>query len=65
MWPKLRHVVTCLPCGWREATLMFNSYAARCRHCGSELEHDVVAFYSASELADVAREPRPLLLRLR
>lgn len=65
MWPKLRHVVTCLPCGFREATLMLNSYRERCPHCGTELEHDVVAFHDGRELGDVAREPRPLLRRLR
>lgn len=62
MWPKLRHVVTCLRCGYREATSLLNSYPERCPHTGHELEHDVVAFDDALELGSVRADPRPFFL---
>lgn len=65
MWPKLRHVSTCLPCGYRKATLLVNSYPDRCPHCGGQLEHEVIAFDDALELRDVDREPRQLVLAWR
>jgi PHP family Zn ribbon phosphoesterase len=64
MWPKTRHVSTCLPCGYREAFRLTNSYPERCPHCGTEVEHDVVSFDDGLELDDVPREPRPLFLQL-
>lgn len=63
MRPKLRHVATCLACGWRDTTTLLNSYPERCPYSGHELEHDVIAFNDPLELRSVRSDPRPLFLR--
>lgn len=63
VWPKLRHVVTCLRCGYREAFTLLNSYPDRCPHSGHELEHDIHPFDDGLELRAVRTEPRPLWTR--
>jgi hypothetical protein len=54
--PSLRHVATCLACGWRQPTRLTNSYGVLCPNDGRLLEHDVVAFDSAEELDNVRRD---------
>lgn len=62
VWPQLRHVATCLRCGFREATRLTNSYPPRCPNDGWQLEHDVVPFDDGQELLTVNRPGRPIAL---
>lgn len=55
--PTLRHVATCIPCGWRKVTRLTNSYPTVCDNlCPGRLEHAVIAFDDRQELAEVHRD---------
>jgi hypothetical protein len=55
--PIWRHVVTCLPCGFREGTGQGNAYAERCPYCGGELEHYEATIATLDELERLGRVP--------
>lgn len=54
--PHVRHVVTHLWCGYREAIRPGNAYPERCPNDGHLLEHADVAIDDRAELAAIARD---------
>ena len=60
--PWYRHIVTCIPCGFREATNRFNAYPERCPACGGPLEHYETTIHDRDELAQIDRRPRVRLI---
>lgn len=61
--PFLRHITTCLNCGWREAIRPGNAYAERCPNDGLPLEHDVRALDDRQELKLINQDTRPFRFR--
>lgn len=58
MTPQVFHVVSCLPCGHREAVRPGNALPPRCPNCGGEVHERVESIDTVPELRDVRREGR-------
>lgn len=56
--PVHRHIVTCIPCGYREAVKRGNAYPERCPACGRPLEHYETEIADKDELQAIDRPPR-------
>lgn len=55
--PAVRHVATCLRCGWRRSTRLTNSYPLRCENgCAGQLEHLVAAIDTVADLRQVRQD---------
>lgn len=61
-FPQDVHVVTCLPCGFREPTNAGDAYAERCPYCGRPVEHFNTRVDERAELNAIATRPRMRLL---
>lgn len=55
-YPAACHVVTCLPCGYREPIRAGSAYPPRCLNCGGGLEHYETQIDSRAEWFDVFRD---------
>lgn len=54
--PRVRHVTTCIYCGWRESVKPGNAVAIACPNDGGSLEHFVTAIDDPDELRDIWRD---------
>lgn len=59
-FPAACHIVTCLPCGYREPIRPGCAYPSRCPNCGTGVEHYETEINDRAEWRDVYREGRSL-----
>lgn len=54
-YPTAAHIVTCLPCGWRDPIAPGCGYPLRCPNCGNSVEHYETTVDSRREWLDIRR----------